>query len=251
MNDILGLKPVAEATKIAIEKSFNGLSAFMEAIFLPGLQELGYLMKDQVRQWRLNNALKIMDKARGRLSFADNELQLSANTRVGLSILEEGSLIDDDELQDMWAGLFASSCTNDGKDDSNIIFVDLLKRISVVEAKILKYGCENCKKLIFKNGLIVGKELIVTLDELKQITGIDDIYRLDRELDHMSSLSLFSSQYLESNGGFTANDVELKAEITPSALALNLYFKTNALNATPDLFWKDSLEEYIDDGDQN
>lgn len=40
--------------------------------------------------------------------------------------------------------------------------------------------------------------------------------------------------------------LRLMAEITPSALALNLYFKTNALNATPDLFWKDSLEEYTD-----
>ena len=41
------------------------------------------------------------------------------------------------------------------------------------------------------------------------------------------------------------------AEITPSALALNLYLKTNALNATPDLFWKDSLEEYTDSENLN
>lgn len=251
MNDILGIKPVTEATKIAIEKSFNGLSAFLEAVFLPGLQELGFLMKDQVRLWRLNNALKVMDKARGKLSFKNDELQLSANARVGLSILEEASLIDDEELQDMWAGLFASSCTNDGKDDSNIIFVDLLKRISIIEARILKYSCENSKKWIFKNGLIIGQELFVTLEELKEITGIDDIYRLDRELDHMSSISLFYSHYLGGGGGFNAIDNELKAEITPSALALNLYYKTNAFNTTPDLFWKDSLEEYPNDENQD
>ena len=44
--------------------------------------------------------------------------------------------------------------------------------------------------------------------------------------------------------------LRLMAEITPSAFALNLYFKTNALNATPDLFWKDPLEEYKNNVDK-
>lgn len=247
INDVLGVKPIAEATKIVIDKSFKGLGAFLEAVFLPGLQEFGYLMKDVVRQWRLKNALTVMDKARGRLTFGNNELQLLANPRVGLSIIEESSFIDDEELQDMWAGLFASSCTQDGKDDSNIIFVDLLKRISIVEARILKYSCENSKKWIFKNGLITSQDLFVSLERLKEITGVDDIYRLDRELDHMSSLSLFASKFFWGKGGFDADDNEMKADVTPSALALNLYYKTTALNTTPDLFWKDSLEEYPDD----
>lgn len=45
--------------------------------------------------------------------------------------------------------------------------------------------------------------------------------------------------------------LRLMAEITPSALALNLYFKTNALNSTPYIYWKDSLEEYTDSENLN
>ena len=115
-----------------LKKTFNGLGAFLEVVFKPGLQELGFLIKDQVRQWRLKNALRVMEKARGKLYFENGELQIKANARVGLSIIENCSMVDDDELQDMWAGFFASSCTEDGKDDSNIIFVDLLRRMSVV-----------------------------------------------------------------------------------------------------------------------
>ena len=148
VKDVIGLEPVSEAAKIAVEKSCNGLGVFLEAVFKPGLQELGFLIKEQVRQWRLNNALRVMDKARGKICFEDGELQIKANARVGLSIIENCSMVDDPELQDMWAGLFASSCTEDGKDDSNIIFVDLIKRMSVVEARILKYACENCRKKI-------------------------------------------------------------------------------------------------------
>ena len=242
VKDVLGLEPVSEAAKIAVEKSCNGLGVFLEAVFLPGLQELGFLIKDHVRQWRLNNALRVMDKARDKICFEDGELQIKANARVGLSIIENCSMVDDPELQDMWAGLFASSCTEDGKDDSNIIFVDLIKRMSVVEARILKYACENCRKKIYPNGLITGDELSISYDKLISITGINDLYRLDRELDHMSSLSLFQRDVFGSSGGFTASDKSLNADISPSALALNLYYKCNSVNMSEIEFWKDSLD---------
>lgn len=242
---ILGIEPVAEATKTIIDKSFNGLGVFLEKVFQPGLEEFGYLIKDKVRQWRLFNALKVMDKAKGRLGFENNELQILANARVGLSILDECSMIDDEELQDMWAGLFASSCTIDGMDDSNMIFVDLLKRISTVEARILKYGCVHCRKEIYPSGLIVPSETLeVSLEKLEEITGLTDVNRLDRELDHMTSLSLLLKGLFTPSAGFRISRPDLTAIITPSALALNLFYKTNAINCTPRDFWGDQLEEH-------
>lgn len=241
VKDILGIEPVAESAKIVIEKSFNGLGAFLESVFMPGLQEFGFLIRDQVRTWRLNNALSVMNKAKGKLNYENGELNIKANARVGLAIVENCSMVDNAELQDMWAGLFASSCTEDGKDDSNIIFVDLLKRMSIIEAKVLKYSCENCKKKIYPNGLIVGDELSISLDKLVSITEIDDLYRLDRELDHMNSLSLFQINLSGISGGFLANDKSLKANISPSALALNLYYKCTGVNKSEKEFWGDSL----------
>ena len=246
--NILGIEPVAEAAKTIIEKSFNGLGVFLETVFRPGLEEFGYLIKDQVRQWRLSNALRVMDKAKGRLGFENNELQILANARVGLSILEECSMVDDEELQEMWAGLFASSCSVDGMDDSNMIFVDLLRRISSVEARILKYGCVHCRKEIYPSGLIVPSETIeVSLEKLEEITGITDVNRLDRELDHMASLSLLSDGLFTPGAGFRISRPDLTAIITPSALALNLFYKTNSVNRTPKDFWGDQLEEHQED----
>lgn len=249
VSDVFGIQPLAEATKIAIDKSFTGLSVFLEKVFLPGLQEFGFYIKDQVREWRLMNALKVMDKAKDRLTFKNDELQILANPRVGLSILQECSMVDDTELQDMWAGIFASSCTIDGKDDSNIIFVDLLKRMSVVEARILKYACENCIKTIYPNRLIIAETIEITFEELKIITGVEDIYRLDRELDHMLSLSLLADGTFGPFGGFTTTDINLKAGITPTALALNLYYKSNAINISQIDFWGDKLQMYKEDNE--
>lgn len=241
MQDILGVEPIAEAVKITIEKSLDGISSFLEIVCKPCLEEIGLMAKDQLRAWRLSNIQRILKKSKDKLYFDGQMLQLKANARVALSIINEGSQIDNEELQDLWAGLFSSSCTEDGQDDSNIIFVDLLKRMSVVEARILKYACENCNKLIFPNGLIVADDIKVSFPELKSLTGIDDIYRLDRELDHMNSISLFSTSLFGSGPGFNAADDKLDTFITPSALGLNLYYKTHAHNTTPPEFWKDKL----------
>lgn len=241
INDVFGIQPVSDAIKETTVKLFHGLETFLSLVFKPGLEEVGYMLKDKVRLWRLNNIFSVLNKAKDRLEFDGKDLQIKANPRVGLAIIEESSMVDDSELQEMWAGLFASSCSEDGKDDSNIIFVDLLKRISMVEARILKYACEKSKKKQFSNGLIISDSLIIALEELKKITNIDDIYRLDRELDHLSSLNLISGGPFGSGGGFYASDSSLNAEITPSALALNLYYKTNSIGISPAVFWKESL----------
>lgn len=248
VKDILGIEPVAEVTKCATEKTIDGVSSFLKAVFEPGLQELGYLFKDKVRTWRLNNVLRVIDKAKGKLEFDGENLQIQANARVGLSIIEECSKVDDEELQNLWAGLFASSCTEDGKDDSNIIFVDILKRLSTVEARVLAYACEHCPKVIYPNGLIIAGTVRVNLSDLVRITGIADVYRLDREFDHLGSLSLFRDSDW-SNSGFAVDDNSFTADITPSALGLNLYYKTHCVMSSIAEFWKDELIEsknYVD-----
>lgn len=240
IHDIFGIKPIGEAQLEVVKAAIKGISSFLEIVFKPGLEELGYLMKDEVRYWRLNNILRMLNKAQGKLGFDGKELNLTANARVGLSIMEECSSVDNEELQELWAGLFVSSCTPDGKDDSNMNFVDVLRRMSTVEAKIMDYACKNCKKTLYPNKLIAAKRLKVSFDDLVQITGTDNIYRLDSELDHMRSIELLSSEAFIS-GGFTASDKKLDANITPSPFALNLYFRTHSSGINPIKFWGDSL----------
>ena len=239
MFDIQSIAPIGiEVSKATID----GVSSFLNAVCKPGLEELGYLIKDKIRYWRLCNILRMLEKAKGRMSFDGRELNLCANTRVGLSIMECCSEVDDEELQDLWAGSFVSSCTPDGRDDSNMNFVDLLRRMSSIEARILDYACKNCKIELYPNKLICADVITVPLSDLCAITGIDDIYRLDSELDHMRSIEiLVHGDGLGDGGGFSATDEKLDANITPSPLALNLYFKTHSTGISPIEFWGDNL----------
>lgn len=251
IKDVLGIEPIGEAKLEVTKASIKGVSSFLKAVFKPGLEELGFLIKDEVRQWRLNNILRVLEKAKGKMSFDGQELNLTANARVGLSIIEGCSEVDNEELQEMWAGLFVSSCTPDGRDDSNMNFVDLMRRMSSVEAKIIDYACSNCYKYIYPNNLIVAESLTVPFETLVKIAGTADIYRLDSELDHMRSIELLTQGGLDgSGGGFDVSDGPLEANITPSALALNMYFKIHSQGISPKEYWGDKLIPRREDDDK-
>lgn len=243
IRDMLGIEPISEAGLEATKAAIKGVSSFLELVFKPGLEEIGYFIKDEVRLWRLNNILRTLEKAQGKMEFDGKNLNLTANARVGLNIMECCSEVDNEELQDLWAGLFASSCTPDGHDDSNMNFVDILRRMSSVEARIIDYACSNSKKYIYPNKLIIADRLFVSFNTLTRIAGTDNIYRLDSELDHMRSIELLNQgDALDGiGGGFTLSDSMPEANITPSALALNLYFKTHSTDISPREFWGDKL----------
>lgn len=253
--DILGIKPIGDAANSVVNKSLGGIEGFLKAVCVPALEEFGLLLKDKVRHWRFNNISKILDKAQGKLCFENESLQFKAHPRVALAIIENGSLNDHDELQEMWAGLFASSCTVEETDDENLIFIDLLKQLTVCEARILRYACENTRKIIYENGLIVGSKLKIELNILMEITGVKEVHRLDRELDHLRSLELIARGSIFGNvGGFDASDPQLSANITPTALALSLYTRIQGHNSDPIHYWKQNIitiQDYMLEQEKN
>ena len=237
--DLLGIKPIGDAANTTVTKTFQGVEGFLKSVCVPALDEIGLLLKDKVRYWRLNNILRIMEKAKGKIGFQEEQLQIQAHPRVALAIIDNGSLNDNDEVQEMWAGLFASSCTTSGQEDENLIFVDLLKQLTNAEAKILRFACESSRKILHGNGLVVGDHLMIDCNILIKISGVKEIHRLDRELDHLRSLDLIG--FGLGSGGFSATDNTLAADISPTPLALNLYVKSQGHNTDPRLFWKDNL----------
>lgn len=148
-----------------------------------------------MRGWRAANIAAITARAEERLNNADAPANVHAHPRLVSGILEEGSWIEDPIVQDLWGGLLSSSCTENGDDDSNLVFINLLSELTKLQARLLKYSCENAPKSAAPNGLIQAEEIIVSLDALTEITGETDIHRLDREMDHLREVGLI-------HGGF-------------------------------------------------
>jgi len=149
------------------------------------------------------------------------------------NFMEQASWTDDPMLQDMWAGLLTSSCTDEGNDDSNLIFSDLLSGLTRLQAKVLKYSCETAEKYVHWGNLIHALPLVVPLETIQQITGESDLQRLDRELDHLRSLELLDPH----KGGFDPHITGM-ANVTPMPLALHMYVRCQGSRLPPNEFWR-------------
>jgi len=229
INDIFGIKPYGEALKISVERSAEGIGKMLSVICLPAATEFGLMLQDKVRYWRLNNIIKMVSKSQEKFNFVDEKLVL--NPRIGVEIIENASWQNDDLILEMWSGLLSSSLDETGVDDSNLIFINLLKSLTGLQCKILNYLCKTANILYDRNGLIYCPEAcIINLAKLFEITGTKDINRIDREIDHLRALDLLpSSSFLNENGsGFHVDQEDFsKIGLQPSSLALNFYAKVN------------------------
>jgi hypothetical protein len=215
--DILGVKPISDSIATVTKASADGASAFLSRICLPAAEELGLLFQDKVRSWRARNAISIALKAQNYVDKYYSDQKVFAHPRLVSIIMDNGSWTDDNTLQEMWAGLLSASCSTNGKDDSNLIFINLLSQITTLQLRIFIFACQNCEKHLTSAGLIMpAPALMVKIPDLIRIAETNDIHRIDRELDSLRAHNL-------ALGGFT-NEVS-DIDLTPSALALNLYVR--------------------------
>lgn len=232
--DILGIKPIADSINTLTSAAVDGARAFLSRICLPAAEEFGLLLRDIVSHWREKNTISIIQKAERKLIEKNSDSEAYAHPRLVASIIENGSWIDMEFLQDMWAGLLSSSCTKDGKDESNLIFINLLNQITSSEAKIFNTCCEKAKKFISNAGWIYAQEFTLELSELQAITSIANVHRLDHELDHLRSLELIE-------GGFDPNTTNAFEKPTP--LGLHMYVRCQGFNGSPVEFFDLSIED--------
>jgi hypothetical protein len=233
--DLLGVKPVGEAVNAVTQGAVQGTGAFLSRICLPAAEEFGLLLRDKVREWRATNLEKIAQEAERRVAAAGIR-DATAHPRLVHQILEHGSWSEDDTIQKMWAGLLASSCTEKRSDDGNLIFVTILAQLTSAQVRILNYACENAPKYLSKAGLPFAKEISVEQADLMKLSNIDNVHRLDRELDCLRALELIGA------GGFGGRGGGLDAEsgvalLCPSAVALHLYVKSQGFHGSPVEYW--------------
>ena len=182
-----------------------------------------------------------------------NTLHLSNNPnpadrlspRLAHIAIEEASWIEDDQIQEMWSGLLASSTSPDEQSEENLIFMNLLKQLSSLEVKVLRFAVEQAPKRASQHGLAIPEELLVQIDKLPELFGIQDLQRLDRELDHLRELGLIG---FSGRGAGILLDDSNNAVLTPSPLALHLYVRAQGSRLSPTTYWnlKPSTSDYSD-----
>ena len=211
--DVLGLRPLSEATLHLAKATVDGAAAFLGRVCLPAAEELGLLLRDKVSAWRSTNAAAILNSAERKLE-ADIDGRLNIHPRLVYSALDHGSWSDDQLLHEMWGGILAASAAED-PNDGNLTYVNVLAQMTASQARLLAWACEQCSKRVSSSGLIesVGP-LPAEPGTLYEISGLTDLHLLDVELDRLRGLGLIEA-------GFSY--MEMSADMLPTSLGLNLY----------------------------
>jgi hypothetical protein len=234
--DLLGVKPIAEAVNTAVKGSFEGASAFLSRICLPAAEEFGLLLRDHFTHWRANHAARIAQKAERVLKETQRSEGMRAHPRLVAAVLEQGSWSDKDHVQEMWAGLLASSCTEDGGDDSNIIFVNLLSQLTGAEAIFLNSLCSDIGKEVSPGGTIRAERTYFALQNIMRVLEVAELYHAHRYLNHLASLNLvefYLPEVLDATVSINTPDKPIMVEGLPTPLALYLYVRCKGFVGSP------------------
>ena len=143
--------------------------------------------------------------------------------------IKEASWTDDTHVQSMWAGLLAASASPGRGSDENLLFMNLLKHLTALEVEILTIAVERAGKKTTRDGLILAEFTgSRPIREWLELFGIQDLQRLDRELDHLFQLGLIARSINASDG---------RADLTPTSLALHLYVRAHGSRLSPAAYW--------------
>ncbi len=128
---------VAKTTGKAIDAS-REFGGFVSRYIAGPLEQGMGIFEDKLKYMRWERQIRLMHKASDYMA----SIGLDAPTKpiplkLAVPLLEAASLEDDDYLQDLWAKLLVNSSIESSAIDLNRSYIDILERLSHLEAKIL------------------------------------------------------------------------------------------------------------------
>jgi len=129
-------KHMHDANEIIKTGALSDLTGLLKRLAGPSIDEVGAILADQVKVYRLKNLLKTAEKTKRILEDAGVEPQ-SIPSRYLLPILDTCSVEDNDDLQERWAGLLASASQE--ADSLSPSYIETLKQLTPKEAKHFDY----------------------------------------------------------------------------------------------------------------
>jgi hypothetical protein len=180
--------------------------------------EVAKLLHEGLESPRDASAVQIVLQAERLLASWPNGHKLIAPPTLLVRILQEGSWAEDDWTRLLWAKLLAASCTPQGQDESNAVFVEVLNKLSQTQVRILAAACTKQTKFTSGPAVFSSRPFICMAEDLIAITSVKDLQSIDKDLVHLCELQLIERSVRSS----TLKPGE-KVELTATRLGLELY----------------------------
>jgi len=132
-------KEIAVTTGKAIDAGVK-LGGFFRLVLGDAAIELGGAVKDWATYFRYNNLLKIQDK----VFKLHDKRRLEGKTivippRYAIPLIHNASQEDNDDIQQLWAGLVANSTDPNKKLNVQKIYIEILSSLEPIDVQIMLY----------------------------------------------------------------------------------------------------------------
>ena len=207
--------------------------AFLGRICSGGAEEIGEWVRTRASSHKVLNAVSIALKASKLLGPEIDRLRV--NPVVAVRILEVGSGTDEDWLHGFWAGLLITSVSVNGRDKTNLRFVELFSQLTSIPIRIFTVVCTRATKVISESETLSAKPLDCDLEELVATVG-SRAPQVERDLESLAALQLIEKRAASASALLATRH----ACITPTILGLQLFALCNGHRDPRDFYFQDS-----------
>lgn len=173
------------------------------------------LFKGLMNRDRIERAIGIVLAAEALLDSRESAPRTDLSSVHLRQILEEGSRHGDGLAERFWAGLLASASLDHRVDDTGAAFADLLSELAPIHIHILDAAASRAVGAGWKTGHVLREELRCSIEEIKEISGREELTEIEAALDYLHALGLMQ---------LTLRVFEfVGANLTPTRLGLSLY----------------------------
>jgi hypothetical protein len=196
--------------------------AFLRRICPPAGEEIKEMLHKSLSSVRVSNIVEIAFKTERLLAHEPNACMMFAHPDLTVRILEHGSWVDVEWIQELWAGLLATSCTFEGQDESNLVFINLLSRMAPLPTQILTAACAKATQAMAESGSVSPYLLAFSAEEMAKITRSNNLTKIYRSITELSELGL-----LEKGPRLSSQVDPEAAKARPTHLGLQMYARCN------------------------
>ncbi len=214
----------AEADGLLRELRMARALAFLRRICPPAAEEIKEMFHKTLSSVRVANAVEIAFKAERLLLHEPNALAMVAHPGLMVRILEHGTWVDVEWIQELWAGLLATSCTFEGQDESNLVFINLLSRMAPLPTQILTAACAKATRAMAESASVSPYLLVFSAEEMAKITRSNNLVKIYRSISELSELGL-----LEHSSKPSSHASLESAKAKPTNLGLQMYARCQGI----------------------
>lgn len=196
--------------------------AFMRRICPPADAQVTELFHKTLSNVRASNIVEVALRAERLLDQEPNADCVVAHPDLILRILEHGSWVDVEWLQDLWAGLLATSCTFEGQDESNREYINLLSKLSPLPTQILTMACAKVMQVMTESAAASPAHLACSAEEIAKITRSNNLLKIYKSIGELSELGL-----VERNPRSASPENPGDAKAVPTRLGLEMFARCN------------------------